>query len=261
MKCLFVAALLLAAVPAAAAPIIADGEAVQMLNRGEWVDAGTAGRKEGGPIGQTVAARAALVRAAYFAGSRSEAVALVNDADRLLATAVEDAPSEFYVQLVEASAVGYRATLEQSRTLGLRTKALMTRLTVEHPERPEGWLALGAWHGEAVIQLGGFIARTVLGASRAQMEQNLATAAQRDPADPLAPAYRGLMLIRMGDADAALPFLKRAAALKARDAYEAMYRRKSLAVVKLIEAGNAKAARKQAAISAPFARLSVAEAD
>lgn len=260
MRHLIIAAALALAAPAAGAPVRGPGEAVKALNAGDWKRADELGRKQGDVLGAMVAARSALVRAAYYAGSRAEAEALLTQADGLVARGVDDAPDDFYVKLMEALAIGYRATLNRSRTGSLRARALMTELAEDHPDRIEGWMALGAWHGEATIRAG-FLAKTVLGATRAKMEQNLASAAARDPSDPLAPAYRGLFLVRMEEEAAARPYLRQAAGLKPRDAYEAMYRKNAIEVDRLLAAGDIDGARKRAAELAPFGRFDPAYKD
>jgi len=252
---LAIAALLTLA--AAATPGLPPGgsAAADLLARGEWVRAAEAGRAQGDPIGRAIAGRWALGRAAYVAGSKTDATALVREADRYIAAAVDDAPDDYFVRLQEATAVAYRAALTRSPSAAKQAKMLFSALTVSEPGRAEGWAALGAWHGESVISASGFIARTVLGATRDKMDEHLDKAARLDPKSPVPPAFHGLLLVRMGDYADAAPYLRQAGALAGRDAYETMVRRQAQAVEKRIAGGDRNGARALADSLAPFGRF------
>lgn len=240
---------------AATTPGVPKGAAADLLARGDWVRAAEAGRAQGDPLGRAIAARSALVRAAYLAPSKPDATALVREADRYIAAAVEDAPDDYYVRLQEATAVAYRAALTRSPTAARQAKALFSALTVSEPGRAEGWAALGAWHGESIVGASGFVARTVLGASRDKMDEHLAHAARLDPKSPVPPAFHGMLLVRMGNFSDAAPHLKRAAEVPARDAYETLVRRHALEVQKRMADGDRKGARALADSLAPFGRF------
>lgn len=242
-----VAALIMAA-PAA--------QSAALFQRGQFAAAAQAGRAERGVAGLTIAARATLVRAAYQAADRAEALALIDQAERDADAALRIAPTDYDALLQKAAATGYRARLATSRTLGQRTHALLAELTRRSPDRIGGWVALGVWHGEAVDKLGTLGARMVLGGSRAGMERALAEAARRDPASPVPPADLALLKLRLdGDGAGAQPLLDRAAKLAPRDGYEALIRRHANEVAALLTRGDARAARARAEALAPFGGL------
>lgn len=253
--------LLLAAVLAAAAgPATGQStQAFKLLMRGEYVAAADAGRKQGNAESLSAAARADLVRAAYLAKSRGEATVLVEEATRLADAALAKDPGNYYALLQRAAALGYMSSLKTSRRMTGQARDVMVLLTKTTPQKPEAWIAYGAWNGEVVAKLGPFIAGTVLGASRGKMEQSLASAFARDPSSPLPLAYRGLLLTRLGDAKAARPYLAQAQTLKPANAYDAMIRGHASEVLKLVDAGEAKAAKARANRLASFGWLRAIE--
>lgn len=248
-------ALALAALLLACGPAVAAGKALQnpmaLLSAGNYAAASEAGRARGDAEGLAVAARADLVRAAFQAKTREDAAALVASARQEADAAVAKAPGNYLAQLQQASAIGYQASLQTSRSLSKQARDSFEQLIEREPQRPEAYVALGVWHGEAVLKLG-VIAGVALGASKAKMQHLLAAAAQRDPQGLLAPGYRGLLLVRMGDYAAARPYLAQAVGIHPRDAHEADIHEHALEVAKLLNAGETRAAKDRANHLAAF---------
>lgn len=248
------------AAPAAALPgPPLRGEAARLMDRGDWAGASAAGRRQGDATGLAIAAHCALVRAAFVVRDRAEAERLLDEADRDLELARTKEPGNYLVNLAAASALGYRATFTRSRRLTAQARDLMLDLTRADPARPEAYIAYGTWNGEVLLNVGPMVGRLALGASRAKMEEALASGFARDPASPLAPSYRGLLLLRLGEESAARLHLGQALALKPRNAYEAMVRRDAADVTKLLAAGRPTAARDLANVLAAFGWLKAAK--
>jgi hypothetical protein len=237
-----------------AAPAHAALTPRQLLDRGDYVAAADQGRARGDADGLAVAARADLVRAAFQATDKAAALALIDQAQRDAEAAVQRSSGAYLAKLQLASAVGYRASLTTSRSLGKEAKHSLEELTRSEPQRPEAWIALGVWHGETILKLGGLIARAALGASKSQMSDALNEAARRD-GGVLAPGYRGLLLVRMGDVMAARPYLAAAIGQRPRDAHEGDIRQAALDVARLIDKGDLRAARHRADETAAFGKL------
>lgn len=243
-----IALLLLAAAPAPTA--------TQHFNQGRFAAAIAAGRAEATAPGLAVAARAGLVAASLSAPTRADALAAVTTAERDADAALKLAPGDYDATLQKGSAIGFRAELTTSRRLATASRETFEGLTERAPDKAAGWVALGVWHGGAVESLGALVARMAIGGSRREMERALAEAARRDPRSPLPPAHLALMRLRLGDKpDAAQALLARAAALPARDGYEALVKRYAAEVSALLADGDPTAARAKARAVASFRRL------
>ena len=249
-------ALALATLACVAAPAHA-ATAVEHFRQGRFAAAADAARAERSAAGYALAARATLIRAAYEATAKPDALALVLQGERDADAALAIDPNHYDAMLQKAAAIGYRADLTKSRSRGGQARDILRALTKRAPERYPGWVALGAWHGEAIDTLGPMLGAAVLGASAKAMERDFAQAVARDPVSPVAPAYLGLLRLRMniGEPRATRALLERAARLPARDGYEALLKRQAVDVLALVARGENRAARSRARALGPFGAL------
>lgn len=240
-----------------AAPAQQAADAAAAFRAGRWAAVTDAGRAERTADALALSARALLVRAAYLARTRSEALALIAEAERDAAAAVALDPANREALLQRAAALGYRARFERSRSKGAAGRDQLRDITRRFPDWDAGWIALALWHGEALDTLGRLVARTALGASSDAMGRDFARAAALDPASPVTPAAQGMMLLRLGEGDpeAARRLLARAQSLPARDAYEALLQRQAAQVLAELDRAGVKAARQRAQALAPFAAI------
>lgn len=239
----------------AAAPSHPDAAALFRL--GQFAAASEAGRAERTANGLAVAARAALTRAAFLTTDRDEAKALVLQGEADADAALKLDPRNYDALFQRASGLGYRATLTNSPKLAGETKTVFTKLTKSDPARPEAWLGLGAWNGEAVDSLGRFMAGMVLGAKFNAMENAFAEAERRMATSPVPFAYHGCLLLRIdpGQADRARLLLTQATHLRPKEAYEATAQRGAGEVLALLTRGDVKGARVMAKRLGSFGRL------
>lgn len=246
---------LVAVAPAPALAALSD----QAFRDGRWAEVTAAGRAERTAAGLLLSARALLIRAAYEARSREEALALINEAERDVEAALASSASDRTALLQRSAIIGYRARLARSPQGGRESREMLRALNRGHADWPDGWTALAVWHGESVAAVGPFVARTVLGANRGAMERDFDEAARLDPRSPSIPALRGLLLLRLSaEADSGLEarqWLARATALRPRDGYEALLRGHAAEVLALLDRGDTQAARARAARLAAFGRF------
>lgn len=246
------AALVCAAAPAHAAT------AVEFFRLGQFAAAAADARAERSAAGHALAARATLIRAAYEAASEPDALALVLQGERDANAALAIDARNYGALLQKAAAIGYRADLTKSQSRGRQARDILRTLTERTPERAAGWVALGAWHGEAIDTLGPMIGAAVMGASAKAMERDFARAAALDAASPIPPAYLALLRLRMniGKSAETRALLERGARLPARDGYEAMFKRHAAEVLAILARGDERQARAHARRLGPFGRLS-----
>lgn len=257
---LMAAATMLAAAPPTLgqpAPAQQAADAAAAFRAGRWAAVTEAGRGERAADSLALSARALLVRAAYLARTRGEALALIAEAERDAAAAVALDPANREALLQRAAALGYRARFERSRSKGAAGRDQLREITRRFPDWDAGWIALALWHGEALDTLGRLVARTALGASADAMGRDFARAAALDPASPVTPAAQGMMLLRLreGDPDSARRLLALAQRLLARDAYEALLQRQAAQVLAELDRAGVAAARQRAKALAPFAAI------
>ena len=239
----------------AAAP--AHPDAAALFSLGQFAAAAEAGRAEHTAQSLAVAARATLTRAAFLTSDRAEAKALVQQGEADAAAALKIDPRNYDALFQRASGIGYRATLTNSPRLAGETKAVFTGLTHSDPSRPEAWLGLGAWNGEAVDSLGRFMAGMILGAKMNAMEAAFAEAEKRMPGSPVPFAYHGCLLLRIepGQAARAQTLLQRAQRNRAAEAYEATAQKGANEVLALLQRGDVAGARALAKRLGSFGRL------
>jgi hypothetical protein len=162
--------------------------------------------------------------------------------------------------LMQRSAViGYRARFSRSAQGGKLSREMLRALTRGYADWPDGWTGLAIWHGESVIAVGPFVARTVLGANVDAMTRDFDVAIRLDPRSPAIPAWRGLLAIRLhtdaASVVAARQWLLRATQISPRDGYEALLRNQATEVLALLDRGDAPGARALAQRLAPFGRI------
>ncbi len=235
----------------------AHPDSAALFRLGKFADAAEAGRAEHTANSLALAARAALTRAAFLTTDRDEAKALVLQGEADADAALKLDPRNYDALFQRASGIGYRATLSNSPKLAIQTKTIFTALTKADPTRPEAWLGLGAWNGEAVDNVGRFMAGMVLGAKLSAMEAAFAEAERRMAQSPVPFAYHGCLLLRIDPAqsDRARALLSQATRLRAREAYEATAQRGASEVLALLARGDVRAARDMAKRLGSFGKL------
>lgn len=184
----------------------------------------------------------AQLEAATRATTREDALRLLAEAERLADDALLRDKADLDAQLVKARALFLRGLAGGSNSDLTAARDLLTSITNTDPQMAGAWAELGAWHGEVITRERPTVA-TALGGSREAMEAAF-TRARSLGATGETLARHGLLLMRLGELDPARAHFEEAAGVP-----------QAAQALRLIEAGDADAARQYALEQAPFADL------
>ncbi|MGL4543684.1 MAG: hypothetical protein ACRCUI_14360 [Polymorphobacter sp.] len=252
MKSLLIAAALLAATPALAAP-----SAASLFQAGKFNDAVAAGTAEATPAALIIAGRAQLQIAAYFTADKAKARSLIAAANSNFDAALAKSPGNAEAMLQKIIAQGYVAKLDQSPGGAKAMKKGLDAFLAAHPENAVAWAVLGGWNGGAVASVGKFVASTMLGANPGAMTKAFDRAMALAPNDPAHPTFNAMTLLDIDDDNGAKAkaLLTRAAAMPATDGYTIALKNAGAGVLKLLAGGDNKAAQAAARRAMPFGTL------
>ena len=160
-----------------------------------------------------VTPRQIIADAAFHARDKPTALAQLAEAERMAAAQIARDPANRDARLLQAMAIGYRGKLGHSRRDALAARQRFEALVAADPRDAEAIGAVGTWHLDSVIELGGLVAGMAIGAKKAtglaMMDRAVALGGRRafypglaallrlaiDPADP-----RGRQLAEMASA-------------------------------------------------------------
>jgi len=203
-----------------------------------------------------VAPRQILAEAAFQARDKAVALAQIAEAKQAVTATLAREPGNRDAAFVRAMALGYEAKLARSRGEALEARRLFEGLAASDPRDAEAAAAVGTWHLDSVIDLGGLVAGMAIGAKKAtgfaMMDRAVMLGGNRamyaglaallrlaiDPADP-----RGRALAERA-AGAVTPF-----------PIDRVFQRNAAAMVGILKAGEGKAVQKLARQLLPFGRL------
>jgi hypothetical protein len=235
----------------------ASAAAVDEFRAGNWAAAVRDGHAENTVDGLILAGRAQLAIAGYQTSDKARAMAQVaaaeHDFDRALATA----PGNVEAQLQKVVAIAYRAQLTRGIGLAKDVRRRLEAIIAAHPDNGLAWAVLGGWHGGAVATVGSFIAGTVLGAKRTEMDRCYARALQLQPGLPSTRTFHAITLLDLDPANAprAAATLKGIEMLPANDGFEAMTRQQGIELAAVLARGNPGAAQAAARRLKAFSRI------
>lgn len=201
--------------------------------------------------------REMLTAAAFTATSRDAALAQVDAALAGANAILARTPGDEEARLQQAIAIGYRAKLKKGLGDAKEARRLMEALIAAAPRNAEARAALAGWHMDAVAQLGGFMARTMLGAKRetglAEMDRALRLGGNR----ALFPAMAALTRIQTdrGDIAAARTLAQAATTGATPTGLDRMLQRAAAAVLVPLRQNDGRGAQALAARLLPFGRL------
>ncbi len=252
MKSLLIAAALLLATPAFAAP-----SAASLFAAGKYPEAVAAGTTEATAASLVIAGRAQLQIAAYQTTDKTKARSLIAAANKNFDAALAKAPGNVDATLQKIIAQGYVAKLDQSPGGAKAMKKALDALLAAYPDDAVAWAVLGGWNGGAVASVGKFVASTMLGANPGNMTKAFDRAMALAPTDPAHPSFYALTLLDIDDDNApkAKALLARAAAMPATDGYSIALKNAGGGVLKLLNAGDNKGAQAAARRVLPFGML------
>lgn len=229
------AAAVLLSLGLAAAPGTARVKA--LYAKGDYAAAAEAARADETAENLTLGARSTLVRAAYEAASKDEALVLIADAEADADTALRLAPGNSAALLQKAAATGYRAQLTRSPSLGKKALRLMEEAVRADPSNAFARAAIGGWHSGAISTLGKLIAGAVVGAKEDRAIAAFEQALRLDARDPTYRVFYAVGMVDVGNEDETEKLrriLAPALDVRPRDAFERMmqdHARRMLAVV------------------------------
>jgi hypothetical protein len=201
--------------------------------------------------------REILTAAAFSAPSRPAALAQVESALAGANAALARNPNDNEARLQQAIAIGYRAKLKKGLADAKEARRLMEALVAADPRNAEAHAALAGWHMDAVAQLGGFMARTMLGAKRdiglAEIDKALRLGGNR----ALFPAMAALTRIQTdkGDVATARALAQTASTAATPTQLDRVMQRAAAALLVPLRQGDGKAAQTMAGRLLPFGRL------
>ncbi len=224
------------------------------FTQGQFLPAAAAARAGGNSV---LAAKATLVAAAFQAATKDQALSMLGQAIADSEAALAKAPRNPEALLQRAVAVGYRAKLKKDAGDAKEARKEMEAAVKLAPDNALAWAALGAWHGDAIADVGPMLAGMVLKAKKSEALRCFEIALAKDPASAIYPTYYAFMLLRMDKDSAARAqaLLQTASGLRTRDGFEAVMKARALQVLAPLKAGDAAQARALAAQLAPFGRV------
>ncbi|AOR76797.1 hypothetical protein BV97_00872 [Novosphingobium resinovorum] len=201
--------------------------------------------------------RELLTTAAFQTATKPQALKLVAQAitasDRILAAR----PNDHEATLQRAIAIGYRGKLTRSRSDVRASLDVFQKLAAANPRDPEAQIVIAGWHLGAVDELGGFLARTALGARVSAGETALAKAVALGGDRAFYPGLAALLQIRNDPSDIAQArrWAEAAATGQAATPLDALMKRAALSVLPSLRANNGKAAAELARKLVPFGKI------
>ncbi len=201
--------------------------------------------------------REILTNAAFNARTRDQAETAVAAALAQANGTLARAPNDREAQLQRAIATGYRAKLKKGLADAKEARRLMELLVAADPRNAEARAALAGWHLDAVASVGPFMARTMLGARKADGIAGLDVAMRLGGNRALFPAMAALTRIQIdkGDAAAVRALAERAVAAPAPTPLDRIMQRNATLLLVPLRQGDGRAAQALANRLMPFGRL------
>lgn len=197
-----------------------------------------------------------LLDAAFHARDKSVALAQIGRAEAQADALLARAPDDHEAALMQAMATAYRAKLRHSRSDALAARKMFDALLARDPKNAELQAAVGAWHIDAVTELGGFLAGAVLGAKRstglAAIDRAVALGGNRAMFAGLAALLR---LSLDAEDEKARVLAETASHAPTPSEMDRQMRRSALAILVPLRAGDTEAAQKLARQSLPFGQI------
>lgn len=158
--------------------------AESLINAGDFAAAIDAGRVENTAQGHSIAAKAELILARFYADEDARDIHIESaiTEGHLALTLAADNREEVANALFQLGAAwGLRARYQQNVSYARRAEDYLVQALENNPNNAAVLAGLGGWHGEAVARAGGLMARLILGARRSEMERYFDAAIALDP--------------------------------------------------------------------------------
>lgn len=202
-----------------------------------------------------VEARAALVDAAFVIRDKPGALGRLDRARLQAEAMLADQPANLDAKLQRAIAIGYRGKLNRSPGDAKTARRMMEEVAAAAPASADANVALAGWHLEAILDAGSFIARTVLGARKADGVAAIERAVTNGGGRPLYSGYGAILLTRIGDTARAVELARMAVRTPARDALDRLMKVNAEALLAAYGSGDPKLPLAVATRLSPFGRI------
>lgn len=198
-----------------------------------------------------------LTTAAFQTATKPRALELVAQAITASEKILAARPGDREATLQRAIAIGYRGKLTRSRSDVRASLDVFQKLAASNPRDPEAQMVIAGWHLGAVDELGGFLARTALGARASAGETALAKAVTLGGDRAFYPGLAALLQIRNDPSDItqARRWAEAAAGGQATTPLDALMKRAAQTVLPSLRANNGKAAAALARKLVPFGKI------
>lgn len=201
--------------------------------------------------------RELLTAAAFQTTAESRALTLVGRAIAASDKILVARPGNHEATLQRGVAIGYRAKLTRSRSDARTSLEIFERLAAQNPRDAEAQMAIAGWHLDAIDQLGGFMARTVLGAKSDAGEAALVRAVALGGDRAFFPGLAAMMQIRKdpGDVAQARRWAEAAAAAQTPTPLDVLMKRAAVAILPALRANDGERAAALTRKLLPFGKL------
>lgn len=209
------------------------------------------------PAGASAATpRQMLANAAFLATDKNSALTEIRQADAAAAAILATQPNDREAQMVSAMATGYSARLTRSRGKAMEARKMLEALAASDPRDPEAQAAIGAWHIDSIVQIGGMLAGPVLGANKttglAALDRAVALGGNR----AMFPGLAAMLRLALDSKDKrALELAEAASRGTTNTALDKVMQRGATALLQPLRAGDTKTAQALARRLLPFGRI------
>jgi hypothetical protein len=201
--------------------------------------------------------RELLTLAAFRTTDKTKALSYIDQALNASEKTLAVTPRDREASLQRGIAIGYRARLKRSRSDAKAALAIFTRLAAEDPKDPDAQMVIAGWHLDSIDQLGGFVARTALGARSQAGEAALAKAVSLGGNRAFYPGLAALMDIRRDEEDLgrARRWAEAAASAPAPTTLDAIMKRAAITILPALRSNDGAKAAKLSRRLLPFGTL------
>lgn len=200
--------------------------------------------------------RELLLDAAFDMRDKESALRKLDQAQGAAAAQLARAPGDRSARLSMAMAVGYRAKLTRSRGEAMSAKRLFDGLAASDPRDAEAAAAVGCWHLDSVIELGGMIAGMALGAKKATGLAAMDRAVALGGGRAMFPALAGMLRVAIDPDDArGRALIDLATHGSTPEKIDKLMQRNAATVLAQLRAGRAEVAQSFAKELLPFGRV------
>lgn len=200
--------------------------------------------------------RQILSEAAFRTRDKQVALNQIGEAERGAAAQVARDPANRDAALLRAMAIGYRGKLNHSRGDALAARKQFEAFAASDPRDAEAAAAIGTWHLDSVLELGGMVAGMAIGAKKAtglaMMEKSVALGGRR----AFYAGLTGLLRLAIDPADArGRALVEVASTASMPEPLDRQMQASALALLPVLKVGDRKAIEKLARQLLPFGRL------